>query len=97
MIIIYGNSNSVSNVKWNGKSVWTTGLNTEWEVVKTYMGLCIMVVSAVEHLREDMRGIYVVNEGGADVSEEAVLRGGWCLNCSMREGLWRLRDLCDAL
>lgn len=97
MIIIYGDSSSVSNETWNGKRVWTTGLQTEWEVVRTYMGVCIMVVSDIEHLRQDMAGIYVINEGGADVCEEVVLRGGWCLNCKMREGLWRLRDLCYAL
>jgi len=81
----------VRMTEWNGKRVWTTGLQTEWDIIRTYMGSCIMVVNSVDHLKWNMKGIYVINEGGPDVSEEVVLRGGWCINCPMREGLWRLR------
>ena len=28
-----------------------------------------------------------------DVAEEAVLRGAYCMNCSMAEGLWILKDV----
>ena len=78
---------------YNGVRVWTTGLQTPRNVVQAYMDECIMVVSKVEDLIWNMSGIYVVNEGGTDVAEEAVLRGAYCLNCSMEEGLWRLRDI----
>ena len=93
MIIVYGASESVTRTKWNGKYVWTAGLNTPWEVIQTYMDVCILVVSEVENLQPDLTGIYVINEGGYKVAEEAVLRDAYVLNCSMKEGLWRLRDI----
>lgn len=93
MIIIYGDSPVVTTAHYNGVRVWTTGLKTPRNVVQTYMDECIMVVSKVDDLIWNMTGIYVVNEGGTDVAEEAVLRGACCLNCSMEEGLWRLRDV----
>ena len=93
MIIIYGDSTVVTTAYYNGVRVWTTGLQTPRNVVQAYMDECIMVVSKVEDLIWNMSGIYVVNEGGTDVAEEAVLRGAYCLNCSMEEGLWRLRDI----
>lgn len=93
MIIVYGASQIVTRTTWNGKYVWTTGLQTPWQIIQTYMDVCIMVVSEIEDLKSDMRGVYVINEGGYAVSEEAVLRGAYCLNCSMVEGLWRLRDI----
>lgn len=93
MIIIHGDSTVVTTAYYNGVRVWTTGLKTPRNVVQTYMDECIMVVSKVDDLIWNMMGIYVINEGGTDVAEEAVLRGAYCLNCSMEEGLWRLRDV----
>lgn len=93
MIIIHGDSTVVTTAYYNGIRVWTTGLKTPRNVVQTYMDECIMVVSRVDDLIWNMTGIYVINEGGTDVAEEAVLRGAYCLNCSMEEGLWRLRDV----
>lgn len=93
MLILYGDSDRVTTKVWNGKRVWTTGLKTPDEVIRTYMDQCILVASKVSDLKEDMEGIYVINEGGHDVSEEAVLRGAYCLKCSMSEGLWRLKDV----
>ena len=95
MIIIYGKSPVVSLVKWNGRDVWTTGLKTPKNVLQTYMSQCIMVVKKIEDLMWDMSSIYVINEGGMDVAEEAVLRGGFCLNCSMGEGLWKLEHVLE--
>lgn len=83
----------VTTAYYNGVRVWTTGLKTPRNVVQTYMDECIMVVSKVDDLIWNMTGVYVINEGGTDVAEEAVLRGAYCLNCSMEEGLWRLRDV----
>lgn len=93
MIIIYGDSSVVSSAYYNGHRVWTTGLKTPRNIVQTYMDKCIMVVSRVEDLIWNMKGVYVINEGGHDVAEEAVLRGAYCLNCPMKEGLWRLREI----
>lgn len=93
MIIVYGASESVTRSKWNGKYVWVAGLNTPWEVIQTYMDICILVVDEVEDLQENLSGVYVINEGGYKVSEEAVLRGAYVLNCKMKEGLWKLRDI----
>ena len=93
MIIIHGDSSVVTTAYYNGVRVWTTGLKTPRNVVQTYMDECIMVVSKVDDLIWNMTGVYVINEGGTDVAEEAVLRGAYCLNCSMEEGLWRLRDV----
>ena len=93
MIIVYGASESVTRTKWNSKFVWVAGLNTPWEVVQTYMDICILVVDEVDALPADLTGVYVINEGGFKVAEEAVLRGAYVLNCSMKEGLWRLRDI----
>lgn len=95
MLIIYGDSRVVSTAYYNGCRVWTTGLKTPGNVVQTYMNGCIMVVHTVDDLRWNMKGIYVINEGGTDVAEEAVLRGAYCLNCKMEEGLWRLRDIIE--
>lgn len=93
MLIIYGDSNTVSTETWNGKRVWVAGKGVSEDVVQTYMEACIMVVDKMDDLKPDMEGIYVINEGGMDISDEAVLRGAYCLNCTMREGLWRLKGI----
>tara|TARA_B100001094_G_C18074673_1_gene741988 strand:- start:511 stop:684 length:174 start_codon:yes stop_codon:yes gene_type:complete len=54
-----------------------------------------MVVGEVEDLIWNMANIYVINEGGTDVAEEAVLRGAYCLNCSMEKGLWKLKNIIE--
>lgn len=93
MLIIYGDNNSVTTEMWNGKRVWIAGKGVSYDVVQTYMDCCIMVVDSVDDLWMDMEGIYVINEGGMNVAEEAVLRGAYCMNCSMKEGLWRLKEV----
>lgn len=93
MLIIYGDSAAVTTEMWNGRRVWIAGKQVSRDVVRTYMDCCIMVVDKVSDLKTDMEGIYVVNEGGSNVAEEAVLRGAYCLNCPMREGLWRLKNV----
>ena len=93
MLIIYGDNNAVTTEMWNGKRVWIAGKGVSYDVVQTYMDCCIMVVDSIDDLWMDMEGIYVINEGGMNVAEEAVLRGAYCMNCSMKEGLWRLKDV----
>ena len=93
MLIIYGDHNAVKTEMWNGKRVWMAGKGVSYDVVQTYMDSCIMVVDSIEDLWLDMEGVYVINEGGMDVAEEAVLRGAYCMNCSVQEGLWRLKDV----
>lgn len=93
MLIIYGDNSAVTTEMWNGKRVWMAGKGVSYDVVQTYMDSCIMVVDSIEDLWLDMEGIYVINEGGMDVAEEAVLRGAYCMNCSVQEGLWRLKDV----
>lgn len=93
MLIIHGESDAVTTDMWNGKRVWIAGKGVPYDVVQTYMDSCIMVVNTVDELWLDMEAIYVINQGGTDVAEEAVLRGAYCLNCSMAEGLWRLKDV----
>lgn len=93
MLIIYGDNNAVTTEMWNGKRVWIAGKGVSFDVVQTYMNCCIMVVNSMDDLWLNMEGIYVINEGGMDVAEEVVLRGAYCLNCSMKEGLWRLKDV----
>lgn len=93
MLIIYGDHNAVTTEMWNGRRVWIAGKGVSYDVVQTYMDCCIMVVNDVEDLLPEMEGFYVINEGDMGVAEEAVLRGAYCMNCSMREGLWRLKDV----
>lgn len=93
MLIIYGDNNAVTTEMWNGKRVWIAGKGVSYDVVQTYMDCCIMVVDSIDDLWMEMEGIYVINEGGMNVAEEAVLRGAYCMNCSMKEGLWRLKDV----
>lgn len=93
MILVHGDSTIVSTMMWHGREIWTTGIYTEWDIIKTYADVCVMVVDKIEHLQWDMEGIYVINEGDRHVAEEAVLRGACCLNCSMMEGMWQLRDI----
>ena len=93
MLIIYGDSHAVTTDMWNGRRVWIAGKGVSHDVVQTYMDCCIMVVDSVSDLKPEMEGFYVINEGGMDVAEEAVLRGAYCMNCSMQEGLWRLKDM----
>lgn len=93
MLIIHGKSDAVTTDTWNGERVWIAGKSVSFDVVQTYMDSCIMVVDTVDELWLDMEGIYVINQSGTDVAEEAVLRGAYCLNCSMAEGLWRLKDV----
>ena len=93
MLIIYGDNNAVTTEMWNGKRVWIAGKSVSYDVVQTYMDSCIMVVNSIDDLWLDMEGIYVINEGGINVAEEAVLRGAYCINCTMKEGLWRLKDV----
>ena len=77
----------------NGTQVWTTGLKTPRNVLQTYQTTCILVVDTIDDLFMDLTGVFVINEGGSGVCEEAILRGGYCLNCPMNEGLWHLRDV----
>lgn len=93
MLIVYGDSKTVNLAKCCGTQVWTTGLHTPRNVLQTYQTTCILVVDKIEDLFMDLTGVYVVNEGNCDVTEEAILRGGTCLSCSMAEGLWHLRDI----
>ncbi len=93
MLIIHGGSDTVTTDTWNGKRVWIAGKKVSPDVVQTYMDCCIMVVDSIDDLWLDMEGFYVINEGGMDVAEAAVLRGAYCMNCSMAEGLWRLKDV----
>ena len=93
MLIIYGDSDTVTTETWNGKRVWMAGKGVSYDVVQTYMDSCIMVVNSTDDLWLDMEGVYVINEGGMNVAEEAVLRGAYCMNCSVQEGLWRLKDV----
>lgn len=93
MLIIYGDSSAVTTEMWDGNRVWVAGKGVSEDVLQTYMDVCIVVVDTVADLLPRMEGMYVINEGGTDVAEEAVLRGAYCLNCSMREGLWRLRGI----
>jgi len=93
MLIVYGDSKTVNLAQCNGNQVWTTGLKTPRNVLQTYQTTCILVVDKVEDLFMDLTGVYVINEGNCDVTEEAILRGGTCLNCDMAEGLWHLRDV----
>ena len=95
MIIIYGDSKTVNLTQCNGTQVWTTGLKTPRNVLQTYLTDCILVVDKIEDLFLDLTGVYVINEGNCDVTEEAILRGGTCLSCSMNEGLWHLRDVIE--
>jgi hypothetical protein len=93
MVIIYGDNHAVTTGVWNGKRVWIAGKGVSPGVVQTYMDCCIMVVDSIDDLWLDMEGFYVINEGGMGVAEEAVLRGAYCMNCTMQEGLWRLKDV----
>ena len=93
MLIIYGDSDTVVADMWNGTRSWMAGKNVNYDVVQTYMDCCSMVVDSVDDLNPDMEGVYVINEGGMYVAEEAVLRGAYCLNCSMSEGLWQLKNV----
>jgi len=95
MIIIYGDSKTVNLTQCNGTQVWTTGLKTPRNVLQTYLTDCILVVDKIEDLFMDLTGVYVINEGNCDVTEEAILRGGTCLSCSMAEGLWHLRNVIE--
>jgi len=93
MLIVYGNSKTVNLAECNGTQVWTTGLKTPRNVLQTYQTTCILVVDTIDDLFMDLTGVFVINEGGSGVCEEAILRGGYCLNCPMNEGLWHLRDV----
>ena len=92
MLIIYGDSDTVTTEMWNGKRVWMAGKGVSYDVVQTYMDSCFMVVDSIEDLWLNMEGIYVINEGYGR-AEESVLRGAYCMNCSVQEGLWRLKDM----
>ena len=83
MLIVYGDSKTVNLAKCCGTQVWTTGLHTPRNVLQTYQTTCILVVDKFEDLFLDLTGVYVINEGNCDVTEEAILRGGTCLSCSM--------------
>jgi len=95
MIIIYGDSKTVNLTHCGEIQVWTTGLKTPRNVLQTYLTDCILVVDKIEDLFMDLTGVYVINEGNCDVTEEAILRGGTCLSCSMAEGLWHLRNVIE--
>ena len=93
MLIVYGDSNTVNLAKCNGVQVWTTGVKTPRNVLQTYQTTCILVVDKIDDLFMDLTDVYIINEGNCDVCEEAILRGGTCLNMPMNEGLWFLRDV----
>jgi hypothetical protein len=93
MLIVYGDSKTVNLAECNGTQVWTTGVKTPRNVLQTYQTTCILVVNNIDDLFMDLTGVFVINEGGSGVCEEAILRGGYCLNTTMSEGLWHLRDV----
>lgn len=93
MLIVYGDSKTVNLAQCNGVQVWTTGLKTPRNVLQTYQTTCILVVDKIEDLFMDLTDVYVINEGNCDVCEEAILRGAYCLNTKMEDGLWHLRDV----
>lgn len=68
-------------------------MNTPWSVVQTYAsGLVIMVTDEVDYLQWDMSGIHVITKNPT-VTAEVVFRGGYCMECGLAEGLWRLQAL----
>ena len=94
MIIIRGSNRKVEIRNWNSHRVWTTGVKTPWAVVQTYTPGIIMVTDNLADLRYDMSDIYVITKNHW-VHAAVVARGGYCLNCSFAEGLWRLQTLLD--
>jgi len=93
MIVLQGKEKTVKLSEWNGQRVWIAGINTPWSVVQTYAsGLVIMVTDEVDYLQWDMTGIHVITNN-PQVTAEVVFRGGYCMECGLAEGLWRLRAL----
>jgi hypothetical protein len=93
MIVLQGKEKTVKLSEWNGRRVWIAGMNTPWSVVQTYAsGLVIMVTDEVDYLQWDMSGIHVITNNPR-VTAEVVFRGGYCMECGVAEGLWRLRAL----
>ena len=96
MIVLQGTNSTVELRHWNNHRVWTTGVQTQWAIVQTYIqsgtpGI-ILVTNNLADLRSDMTDIYTITTDHW-VHAAVVARGGYCLRCSFEEGLWRLQSL----
>ncbi len=94
MLILHGSSPTVSITRLGDRDVWTSGIQTPFRILHTYMDTVILHVYSEKELPHwDLHGVYVINSGSMMLNETIVNRGAYCLQCSFHQGLIRLRDL----
>lgn len=94
MLLLHGDSQTVSTVRLGDRDVWTSGIHTPFRILHTYMDTVILHVHGEEDLPDwDLTGVYVINSGSPFLNETIVTRGAYCVHGSFEQGLIRLRDL----
>ena len=94
MLLLHGDSQTVSIVRLGNREVWTSGIRTPFRILHTYMDTVILHVYSEEDLPDwDLTGVYVINSGSPFLHETIVARGAYCVHGTFEQGLIRLRHL----
>lgn len=94
MLLLHGDSQTVSIVRLGNRDVWTSGIRTPFRILHTYMDTVILHIYSEEDLPDwDLTGVYVINSGSPFLHETIVARGAYCVHGTFEQGLIRLRHL----
>lgn len=96
MLILYGNATHVSCTQYGEHEVWTSGLNTKFNVLKPYMERTIVHIRSSQDLDKitwSLKGVYVINSGPWALAQRVADNGGFCIQDSFVQGLYRLRNI----
>ena len=94
MLVLRGESTTVTLVRYEDQDVWFSGVRTPYGVLHTYMDTVVLHVRGADDVPAwDLRGVYVINSGDRWLNETLVARGAYCLHGTFEQGMWRLRTL----
>lgn len=96
MLVLHGDSKSVSCTRYGDREVWTSGIRTPYNVLKPYMGTTILHLrdeNDLAEIRWNLRGVYVICSGSQSLAADVVRLGGYCIRDSFSQGLYRLRNI----
>ncbi len=94
MLLLRGTSPTVSIVRVGNCDVWTSGVQTPFNILHTYMDTVIIHIYTIKELPNwDICNTYVINSGSPLLNETIVARGAYCMHGTFEQCLYRLRHL----
>jgi hypothetical protein len=96
MLVLHGDATYVACTRYGKRDIWTSGVGTNLNVLKPYMGPTIVHIRNEQDLIKvtwNLKGVYVINSGPWALAERVVDRGGVCIQDSFVQGLYRLRNI----